>query len=141
MSYYGNNLGALTTGGTLVYIDEPEAVDIEQTPFDAILIANRPILLAQFGIDAVYQPGVLNRSITAIIRYIDDDGQVAPIVRHRAPIVNVKVANDSTTGISAEEFEQGQIINMPPRKGADARDFSLARILKQDAGMITIEVH
>ena len=102
---------------------------------------NAPILLNEFGVAGIYRPGVLDREIQAIIRYVTDDGLVAPVVRHRSPVVNIKVANDSTTGISAEEFEQGQVINIPPRKGADARDFQLARILKQDAGMITIEVH
>lgn len=114
--------------------------------FDEILQDDADILLDVFGVDGVYLgigrgPGGLNREIKVIVQYVTDDGQVAPVVRHRSPIVNIKVANDSVTGISAEEFEQGQMINIPPRKGADARDFSLARILKQDAGMVTFEVH
>ena len=109
--------------------------------FDEILVENVDYILEVFGVAGIYQPGVLDRSIQVIIRYVTDDGQVAPVTRHRSPIVNIKVANDSVKGISAEEFEQGQVINMPPRKGADARDFSLARIIKQDAGMVTIEVH
>ena len=109
--------------------------------FDEILIDNAPIHLDEFGIAGIYRPGVLDRAITVIVRHVTDDGQVAPVVRHRSPVVNIKVANSSTTGISAEEFEQGQVINISPRKGADARDFNLARIIKQDAGMITIEVH
>ena len=109
--------------------------------FDEILVENAAIHLDEFGVAGTYRPGVLDRSILVIIRYVTDDGQVAPVVRHRSPIVHIKVANNSTTGISAEEFEQGQKINMPPRKGADARDFTLARIIKQDAGLITIEVH
>ena len=109
--------------------------------FDEILAENAVIHLAEFGVAGIYRPGVLDRAITIIVRHVTDDGQVAPVVRHRSPIVNIKVANNSTTGISAEEFEQGQLINIPPRKGADARDFQLARIVKQDAGMVTIEVH
>ena len=109
--------------------------------FDEILVENADYYLDVFGVAGIYQPGVLDRAIQVIIRYVTDDGRVEPVVRHRSPIVHIKVANDSVTGISAEEFEQGQVINMPPRKGADARDFSLARILKQDAGMVTIEVH
>jgi len=109
--------------------------------FDEILADDADILLDVFGEAGVYRPGVLDREIKVIVRYVTDDDQVAPVVRHRSPVVNIKVANNSTTGISAEEFEQGQVINIPPRKGADARDFQLARILKQDAGMITIEVH
>lgn len=114
--------------------------------FDEILVENAALLLDEFGVDGEYLgigrgPGGLHREIKVIIRYISDDGQVAPVVRHRSPIVNIKAANSSTTGISAEEFEQGHVINIPPRKWADARDFSLNRILKQDAGMVTIEVH
>ena len=109
--------------------------------FDEILVENASIHLAEFGVAGIYRPGVLNRSIQVIVRYVTDDGQVAPVIRHRSPIVNIKVANSSTIGIAPEEFEQGQKINMPPRKGADARDFQLARIIKQDAGMVTIEVH
>jgi len=109
--------------------------------FDEILVENASIHLAEFGVTGIYRPGVLNRSIEVIVRYVTDDGQVAPVIRHRSPVINIKVANSSTTGIEPEEFEQGQKINMPPRKGADARDFQLARIVKQDAGMVTIEVH
>ena len=109
--------------------------------FDKILQDDVDILLDVFGIAGIYRPGVLDREIQAIIRYVTDDGQVPPVVRHRSPVVNIKVANNSTTGISAEEFVPGYVIRIPPRKGADPRDFSLARIIKQDAGMITIEVH
>lgn len=109
--------------------------------FDEILEENAELYLDVFAGPAIYRPGDLDRDIQAIIRHTTDDGQVTPVVRHRSPIVTVKVSNDSTTGISAEEFVQGQVINMPPRKGADARDFRLAKILKQDAGMITIEAH
>jgi len=109
--------------------------------FDEILEDDADIVLDVFGVAGIYRPGVLDREIQVVIRHVTDDGQVPPVVRHRSPVVNIKVANSSTTGISAEEFVQGHVINMPPRKGADPRDFQLARILKQDAGMITIEVH
>ena len=109
--------------------------------WDEILVENAGIHLDTFGIAGIYRPGVLDREIKVIVRYVTDDGQVAPVVRHRSPIVNIQVANNSTTGISAEEFEQGQVINMPPRKGAEARDFQLARIIKQNAGIVTIEAH
>jgi len=109
--------------------------------FDEILVENVSHILDVFGVEGIYRPGILDREIQVIVRYVTDDGQVVSVVRHRSPIVNIKVANNSVSGISAEEFEQGQAINIPPRKGADARDFSLARIIKQDAGMVTIEVH
>jgi len=109
--------------------------------FDEILIENAPYILEVFGIAGIYRPGVLDRPIQGIIWYVTDDGQVEPVVRHRSPVVNVKVANNSVTGISAEEFEQGHLINIPPRKGADPRDFQLARIVRQDAGFFVYEVH
>ena len=139
----GNNLIAAITGGVFVLMPVAETVALTEgiLTHDEILVDNASILLATFGVTGIYSPGLLDREIQVIVRHITDDGQVPPVVRHRSPIVNIKVANNSTTGISAEEFEQGQLINIPPRKGADARDFSLARILKQDAGMVTFEVH
>lgn len=102
---------------------------------------NAGLLLDVFGEAGIYRPGVLDREIQGIVRHVTDDGQVAPVLRHRGPIVNVKVANDPVIGISAEEFESGYVIKIPPRKGADPRDFQMARIVKQDAGMVTYEVH
>lgn len=109
--------------------------------FDEILIENAPLLLDVFGIAGVYRPGVLDREIQVIIKYVTDDGSVEPVIRHRSPVVNVKVANDTVTGISAEEFEQGHVIKVPPRKGAEPRDFQMARIIRQDAGFVVYEVH
>ena len=109
--------------------------------FVEMLIENAPHFLNDFGETGIYRPGVLDREIQVQIRHVTDDDQVAPVVRHRSPVVNVKVANDSVTGISAEEFEQGQVINIPPRKGADPRDFQMARIVSQDAGLVVYEVH
>ena len=109
--------------------------------FDEILEDNAGLVLDVFGETGIYRQGVLDREIQGIVRYVTDDDQVAPVGRHRGPLVNVKVANDSVTGISAEEFEQGHVIKIPPRKGADPRDFQMARIVRQDAGFLTIEVH
>ena len=114
----------------------------ELQTFDEILIKNAPLLLNVFGkVVGVYRPGVLDREIQVIIKYVQDDDTVAPVVRHRSPVVNLKVANDSVIGISAEEFEQGHVIKIPPRKGADPRDFQMARIVSQDAGFVVYEVH
>ena len=109
--------------------------------FDEISVENAPIILGIFGEAGVYQPGVLDREIQGHIMFVTDDGTVAPVVRHRGPVINLKVKNNSVTGISADEFEQGQVVSIPPRKGADAREFQLARIVRQDAGLLTIEVH
>ena len=139
----GNNLIAVISGGVFVLMPVAETVTLTEGILtnDEILVDNATILLADFGVTGIYRPVLLDREIKVIVRHITDDGQVPPVVMHRSPIVNIKVAIDSVTGISADEFEQGQVINVPPRKGADPRDFSLARIIKQSAGMITFEAH
>ena len=146
MTIQGADIIAMVTWGILEYVEE----DVEPTPavvtgevqtFDEILVANVPILLDAFGVDGIYRPGVLDREIQVIIRHVTDDATVAPVVRHRGPVINIKVANNSVTGISAEEFEQGQVVSIPPRKGADAREFQMARIVSQDAGFVVYEVH
>jgi hypothetical protein len=109
--------------------------------FDEIMVENAPLLLDVFGEAGIYRPGVLDRAIQAIVRHVTDDDSVAPVVRHRSPVVNVKVANNSVTGISAGEFEQGHVISIRPRKGADPREFQMARIVSQDAGFVVYEVH
>ena len=109
--------------------------------FDEILVDDVDHYLNVFGIEGIYQPGVLDREIKMIVRYTEDDGQAEPVVRHRGPMVYINVADDTVKGISADEFEQGKVINMPPRKLAEARDSRLRTIIKQDAGMITIEAH
>jgi len=109
--------------------------------FDEIMIENAPLLLDVFGVAGVYRPGVLDREIQVIIKYVTDDGSVEPVIRYRGPVVNIKVANDIVTGISAEEFEQGYIIKIPPRKRAEPREFLMARIVSQDAGFVVYEVH
>jgi len=109
--------------------------------FDEISVENAPIILGIFGEAGVYQPGVLDREIQGHIMFVTDDGTVAPVVRHRGPVINLKVKNNSVTGISADEFEQGQVVSIPPRKGADAREFKMARIVSQDAGFVVYEVH
>jgi hypothetical protein len=134
------------SGFGLALVAEDVSEDISETisgtqTFDEISVVNAPLLLSVFGEAGVYRPGILNRAIQGIIRYVQDDGTVAPVVRHRGPLINLKVANNSVTGISADEFEQGQVVSIPPRKGADAREFQMARIVRQDAGFIVYEVH
>lgn len=142
MTIRGADIIAMVTGGVLEYIPHPiSVIEGRIQTFDEILVANVPLLLDDFGVDGIYRPGVLDREIQVIIRRIQDDATVDPVVRHRSPLINIKVANDSVIGISAEEFVQGHVIKIPPRKGADPRDFQMARIVKQDAGFLTIEVH
>jgi hypothetical protein len=132
MTNYGNNITAIATKGRLVYIDEPtyEAPD-DLNDFDESVLNTRETFLDQFGIDAIYRPGVLSREITVIIKHLEDASQASPGIRHRSPLIQIKTANDSAIGIAADEFEQGQTISCPPRKGSAARLFRLTRIIKQ----------
>lgn len=109
--------------------------------FDEMLVQNATIQLALYGIAGVYQPGVLDRDITLIIEYVSDDDVVEPVQRRRGPRIEIQVANNSTTGITPGEFTSGQKISAPPRSGESARNFHLARIIEQDAGMVTFEAH
>jgi hypothetical protein len=112
--------------------------------FGEALTASRPAFLAMFGVDITFQPGVLDRAITAIVRYVTDAGKVEPVARLKSPRIHIKVANDSTLGIAANEFlanQTGLKVNLPPRKGATARDFHLAKIIAQNAASVTYEVN
>ena len=109
--------------------------------FDEIMVQNADVNLETFGVDGIYRPSVLNRAIRGHVIYPTDDDQVAPVSRHRGPTVHIKVKNNATIGITPEEFETGHIINIPPRKGADPRDFQMARIVRQNAGFVVYEVH
>ena len=141
MSIFGNNILAFVTWGMVIYVDEPTSEQVGMTEFDENAIACLDSFLQIFGVDGIYQPGILNRSIKVIIRYVTDDAQVQPVQRHRSPKINIKTPNDSSNGIAAGEFELGQKVSIPPRKGADARLFHLARIVKQTASFVIYEVH
>ena len=109
--------------------------------FDEVTIIGRDFLIGQLAIDGVYQPGTLDRAIKAEVKYDNDDSPAEPIMRLRSPRLQVKVPNDSENGIEPSEFETGQTISLPPRKGADARVFTLTRIIKQTAAFVTFEAH
>lgn len=139
MGNYGNNLTALTTGGTLIYVDESAGSDIEETPYDAMQVSVRDTFLDFWGMDGIYQPGSLNRAIRYIPKFIED-ANLTPGTRHKSVLNQIKVPNTVTLGITAEEFEQNQTVSISPRKGADARTFRLLRIIKQSAAWVTYEV-
>jgi len=141
MSIYGNNIIAFITLGAVIFVDEPTAEQVGETVFDDRAISVVDDFLAEFGIDGIYQPGSLNRPIRAIMKYQEDAGTVDPMHRHRSPILTMKVPNCQTEGITASEFESSQTVIVPPRKGADARLFHIARIFRQSAAWVTYELH
>jgi hypothetical protein len=103
--------------------------------------AGRAAFLAQDGQPIVFQPGTLDRAITAIVKYVTDDATMDPVLRHRSPLVRIKVANDATLGIAASEFADNQTISAPPRPGAAARPMQLSRIVKANGIWVTYECH
>lgn len=103
------------------------------------LTAARAVFLAEFGTAIVYQPGILDRSVMAIIKYIQDDANVPPIARHRSPEIQIRVANDPTVGIAASEFVSIQKVNVPPRPGAPPLVMHLARIVKATGVWVTYD--
>lgn len=136
---YGNNITAYCSLGDLISIDESTGTDIEETEFDSEQVAVRDTFLDFWGMDGVYQPGSLNRAIRYIPKFIDDANIAANVIRHKSPVLTIKVPNTATLGITAEEFEPGQLVSIAPRKGADARSFRLTSILKQSAAWVTYE--
>jgi len=105
------------------------------------LTAGRAAFLAAFGQPIVYQPGTLDRAVTAIVKYVQDDAEVPPIIRHRSPQVQIKVANDAVVGIATAEFDSSQTVSVPPRPGAEVRTMHLARIVKANGIWATYECH
>lgn len=140
MGNYGNNITAIATKGRLIYIDEPEGGTETETEFDSLLLTARDNFLDIFAIDGIYQPGVLNRAIRGIVNNIKDDDKAANTLRYKSPRIGLKVANDSSIGITAAEFVEGQTVSIPPRKGASPRSFQILRIVEQSAVWVTYEV-
>jgi hypothetical protein len=103
--------------------------------------AARPAFLAAFGADIVYRPETLARPIRAIVQYVKDDGLVDPVIRHKSPKVQIKVANDSILGIAADEFDSNQTVSVPPRPKASAVPMIMARIVKSNGIWVTFECH
>ncbi len=111
------------------------------TVFDNAMAAAKDAFHYTFDETITYQPSVLDREINAKVSYPADDATVPPVQRHRSPDINIRVDNDSTTGISASEFEPGQTVSVPPRKGATAVTKHLSRIVKESLTFVTYEVH
>ena len=105
------------------------------------MTGGRAAFLAAFGQPVTFQPGTLDRVVTAIVKYVTDDATIDPIARHRSPLVQIKVANDATIGIAASEFSDNQTVTVPPRPGAAAGPKQLARIVKANGIWVTYECH
>lgn len=80
-----------------------------------------------------------NRSIKAVvlresITVLSEDGDTV------APVWQVHVANDSTTGINSNELDiGGDQIGFPPREGETAERRTITRLMEHDTGMLVLE--
>lgn len=73
---------------------------------------------------------VLRESITVLA----EDGDTV------APVWQVHVANNATTGISSEELDiGGDQISLPPREGDTAERRTITRLMEHDPGMLVLE--
>jgi hypothetical protein len=78
-----------------------------------------------------------NRTINAVvIRYPVEDEE--GVVTHHTEI---RVHNNSTTGISSDELDLGgDAVQLAPRDGEIAETRQITRLLSIDSGMLSIEV-
>ena len=98
-------------------------------------------VLSVFGESVGYcRSGTLQRTITAVVERAPASGlDEAPDV-HR-PHFEVWVANDSSTGIAADEIDTAtDTLTIPKRLGQSAAEMQIVRIIDHDNGMLHLEV-
>lgn len=90
-----------------------------------------------FAESVTYTPrGGSTRSILAIVEREDQESDDAGAV---VPVFFVRVANDSTYGISSDEINLGgDTVTLPPRDGKTSEIRAVVRIIEQDHGMLTV---
>ena len=80
------------------------------------------------------------RSIDAIVNR-RQPAKTGGAPRGKSPLLEIKVDNDSTMGISSDEINLGQdLINLPVNIGESAQDRRITKILSMDSGMMKLEV-
>lgn len=115
--------------------------DADDSFYDDQLIDAASSTLAQYGEPMIYYPGGGgSRSITGIPTrrpYQTMDGTPTG----NAPVTDVLVANNATTGISAAELNTGgDKLGIDVRIGETVQQRRITQLLMQDAGMIRVEV-
>ena len=94
----------------------------------------------EFGEAIVYRKATgAERSIVALVERspnrLTDEG------RQQRPYFEVTVADDSAAGIGLDELETStDVLEIPKRLGGAAEDMRVARVLRQDDGLYTMEV-
>lgn len=80
----------------------------------------------------------VSREITAIVEEKEPE-ELSGVPHGNAPVFIVSVKNSSTEGISSDEIDLGtDLIELIVRAGTQYR--KIAKIIKQDAGMMTLMV-
>ena len=105
------------------------------TMFDRAAAAN---LMRQFGEAVIYYPdgGDTGREITALVNrdgveIIGETGEV------HARLIEVRVRNDSTTGISSTEIDTGaDEIRLPLRVGESSQRRQITEVLSTENGLV-----
>lgn len=122
--------------------DEENTIPVDaDNVFDAALINRSGAAKAAFGKEIiVYPDGVSTRTIKAIIKY-NGIASVPGLPHGHAYKIAIKVDNNSTTGLSAAEFDKTKATcKLPKLKGATPSEAKIVDIIKQDAGMVMYEV-
>lgn len=104
------------------------------------LTADQSVFLADFGESVVYRPtgGGTVRTISAIVDRNPPEafGEVG-----NTPAFFVTVANSATTGIAMSTISmRADMLDISERHGEAAVSRRIARIVRHDAAMITLEV-
>lgn len=110
--------------------------------FDDDIIATRTAHLASCGESVKYKPtgGGDPRTITAVVTRGQPDELEGAGFGH-SPLTTLFVANDNTTGISADEIDTGgDMIEYAVRIGESVEDRRITKIVQQDAGMLELEL-
>ncbi len=108
--------------------------------FDAILVADADQQLADFGeTGLIYHPtGRSDRPITAIVMRQPPELMEKP--RTQVTPLRIQTLNDATTGITAAEWKDGDMLTIAPRSGGPTKRLRLLRPVAEDAGLVTWEV-
>lgn len=115
--------------------------ETSENEFDSLLISAATEMLKEFGEPIKYLPaGGGEREITAII-IREPISPLGGAPHGHGPLTHTKVANNSTAGISSSEVDTGgDKVEIKVKIGQAVQQRPITKILKQDAGMMKLEV-
>lgn len=112
------------------------------TDFDTRFAARSfPRLLARHGESIVYRPkNGRARTITAIVQR-DAPAQAVEHNLINKDVMTVEVLADEVDGIGLRELNtNGDTIEFPKRKSGESSTLSIAKLVNQEGGILTLEV-